>query len=372
MSESSIMWVGLDAHKKSINVAAVLGGQAVLECVVANELKAVKRLARRLVRLSQGGEVRCCYEAGPCGFVLKRQLEAAALLVCEVIAPSLIPFRPGDRVKTDRRDAMKLAQLLEANLLTEVELPSEEEESARDLVRCREDLKEAQTRARHQLGKWLLRRGFRYTVGKKAWTQGHTAWLKSLEFEHRTDKYTFEAYQDRLETLARQLQRVDDQILELSQEDFYEDAVGRLRCFYGIDTITAMTIVTEVHGGMQRFASASQFMAYVGVVPSEHSSSDKTRRGGITKTGNAHLRRVLVEAAWHYRHRPAVGKKLAHRREGRPREVIQIADKAHHRLNRRYRRLTESGKPANKAVVAVARELTGFIWAALQVPVDGT
>ena len=365
MEEHSILWVGLDAHKKSINVAAVAEGEVELECVTANDPKAVRRLARKLVSLAAGREVRCCYEAGPCGFVLRRQLEDGAQLVCSVIAPSLIPTRPGDRVKTDRRDALKLANLLQAGLLTEIGLPTEEEESARDLVRCREDVKQAQTRARHQLGKWLLRRGFRYATGKKAWTQSHAAWLKTLEFEHRTDEFTFEAYFDRLETLGRQLERLDEQILGLSQEDFYEDAVGRLRCFHGIDTITAMTIVTEVHGGMQRFGSAREFMAYVGVVPSEHSSSDKKRRGGITKTGNAHLRRILVEAAWHFRHRPGVGKTLAKRREGRPAEVIRIADRAHHRLNKRYRKLTESGKPANKAVVAVARELAGFVWAAL-------
>jgi transposase len=360
------MWVGLDAHKKSINVAAIRDGETVLEVIVANQPKAVRRLAKKLVTLAEGGEVRCCYEAGPCGFVLKRQLEEAAPLVCEVIAPSLIPFKPGDKVKTDRRDARKLAQLLQADLLTEVQLPTEAEESARDLVRCREDMKQDQTRARHQLGKWLLRRGFRYTNGKKAWTNAHAAWMKSLTFEHDTDRLTFEAYADRLDSIQRQLDRVDAEILSLSQDDFYGEAVGRLRCFYGIDTITAMTIVTEIHGGVERFPTARQLMAYVGVVPSEHSSSDKTRRGAITKTGNAHLRRILIEAAWHFRHRPSVGKKLATRREGQPREVIAIADKAHARLYRRYRRLTESGKPSNKAVVAVARELTGFIWAALR------
>ena len=366
MKNSSTVWVGLDAHKKSINVAAVRGPELVLEVVVANEPKAVRRLARRLAKLGGDEEVRCCYEAGPCGFVLKRQLEDAAPLVCEVIAPSLIPYKPGDKIKTDRRDAIKLARLLQANLLTEVQLPTEEEESARDLVRCREDLKLDQTRARHQLGKWLLRRGFRYTLGKKAWTQAHTAWLKSLDFEYTTDRLTFQAYFERLEDLGRRLTDIDEQIEVLSQSDRYRQASGRLRCFYGIDTTTAMTIATELHGDLHRFPTARQLMAYVGVVPSEHSSSDKTRRGAITKTGNAHLRRILIEAAWHFRHRPAVGKALAERRSGQPAEVIAIADRAHHRLHRRYRRLTEAGKPTNKAIVAVARELTGFIWAALR------
>jgi transposase len=197
MENSSNMWVGLDAHKKSINVAAFRGVESVLEVVVVNELRAVRRLSKRLVKLAAGGEVRCCYEAGPCGFILKRQLEDAAPLVCEVIARSLIPVKPGDRVKTDRRDALKLVELLQAGLLTEVQLPTEEE-SARDLVRCREDIKEEQTRARHQLGKWLLRRGFRYTAGKKAWTQAHAQWLKSLAFEHATDRLTHRAYTELL------------------------------------------------------------------------------------------------------------------------------------------------------------------------------
>jgi len=366
MEKNSSMWVGLDAHKKSINVAAFRGAELVLEVVVANEPRAVRRLGKRLVKLAAGGEVRCCYEAGPCGFILKRQLEEAAALVCEVIAPSLIPVKPGERVKTDRRDALKLAQLLQAGLLTEVQLPTEEEESARDLVRCREDIKEEQTRARHQLGKWLLRRGFRYTAGKKAWTQAHAQWLKSLEFEHATDRLTHRAYTERLDAVGRQLTDVDAEILKLSEGKKYAAPVGKLRCFYGIDTTTAMTIATELHGSMARFPSAPQLMSYIGVVPSEHSSSDRTRRGAITKTGNAHLRRVLVEAAWHYRHRPAVGKKLAERRLGQPTSAIRIADKAHHRLHRRYRRMTEAGKPANKVVVAVARELAGFIWAALK------
>ena len=366
MEKSSTLWVGLDAHKKSINVAAFRGREVVLEVVVANEARAVRRLAKRLVKLASGAEVRCCYEAGPCGFILKRQLEEAAPLICEVIAPSLIPVKPGERIKTDRRDALKLAQLLQAGLLTEVQLPTEEEESARDLVRCREDIKEEQTRARHQLGKWLLRRGFRYAAGKKAWTQAHSQWLRSLEFEHATDKLTYRAYTERLDSLGRHLADVDFEILKLSQGNRYAPVVGRLRCFYGIDTTTAMTIATELHGNIARFPSARQLMAYIGVVPSEHSSSDKTRRGAITKTGNAHLRRVLIEAAWHFRHRPAVGKKLAERRQGQPAAVIGIADKAHDRLHRRYRRMTESGKPTNKAVVAIARELAGFIWAALK------
>jgi transposase len=364
MEEGNIIWVGLDAHKKAIN-AAIFTPQGLQELVVTNEPKAVRRFARKLLRLADGREVRCCYEAGPCGFVLKRQLEAVEPVLCEVIAPSLIPSKPGDRVKTDRRDARKLAELLRAGLLTEVQPPTEAQESVRDAMRCREDLKQDQQRARQQLGKWLLRRGFRYTAGRKAWTQTHRRWLTTLQLEHPADRITLDSYLERLDSLGRLLRSIEEQIEIISVSEEYRVPSGRLRCFYGIDTITAMTILTELHD-IKRFESPRKLMSYVGVVPSEHSSSDKVRRGGITRTGNPHLRRALIETAWHYRHKPSVGKTLTERRSGQEPRVIALADKAHHRLNRRFNRLLYSGKPSTKAVVAVARELTGFIWAALR------
>jgi len=300
MENTSSMWVGLDAHKDSINVAAFRGGELVLEVVVANEPRAVRRLSKRLLKLATGGEVRCCYEAGPCGFILKRQLEDAAPLVYEVIAPSLIPIKPGDRVKTDRRDALKLAQLLQARLLTEVQLPTEEEESAQGLVRCREDIKEEQTRARHQLGKVppsprLLVHGWKEGVDPSTCPVANVARVRARE--HATDRLTHRTYTERLDAAGRQLAALDSEIPKLSEGKRYAPPAGNLRCFYGIDTTKAMTIATEQHGSMARFPSAPQLISDISVVPSEHSSSDRMRRGAITKSGNAHPRRVLVEAA---------------------------------------------------------------------------
>ena len=364
-----ITYVGLDAHKKAINVAMLLPGQrGPVDWEVTNEPRAIRRLVKRL-RREAPGEIRCCYEAGPCGYALQRRLmsDEKAGVICEVVAPSLIPIKPGDRVKTDRRDARKLAELLRAGLLTEVHPPTEAEEAVRDLCRCREDAKEDLLRARHRLSKLLLRRGWVYGGGKKAWTVAYRQWLRGLEFEHEADRVVFEDYLLAVEQVEERVKSLDDRLAEAAEREPYREPVGWLRCFRGIDTVTAMTVVAEIHN-FQRFESARGLMAYLGLTPSEHSSSDKRHLGSITKAGNSHVRRVLVEASWHYRHHPGVGQRLRQRRQGQPGRVIALADKAQQRLCRRYRRLTGRGKPANKVVVAVARELVGFIWAALQEP----
>jgi transposase len=361
--EKSISYVGLDVHKKDIVVAMLLpGAKKAEEWTLSNEPRAIRRLAKKLKRMA-AGEVVAAYEAGPCGYVLQRQLRGLGI-GCTVVAPSLIPRKPGDRIKTDRRDAKKLAELHRAGLLTEVHPPSEEEEALRDFCRCREDLKEDLTRARHRLGKFLLRHGLRYGPGR-AWTQRHRQWLWSLSFESAASKATYEDYMVALEQLETRLREVDTTLEELSREEPYSEPAAWLRCFRGIDTVTAMTILAELHD-FRRFQSARQLMSYLGLVPSEHSSSDSVRRGAITKAGNSHVRRVLVEAAWHYRHKPAVGARLRKRRKGQPAEVIVVADKAQHRLHKRYWRLIhKNNKPTQKATVAVARELVGFIWAVL-------
>ena len=361
-----ITFVGMDAHKKAINVAMLLpGSRSPVDWQVTNEPAAVRRLVRKL-RREASGEVRCCYEAGPVGYSLQRQImsDKSAGLICEVIAPSLIPVKPGERVKTDRRDARKLAELLRAGLLTEVHPPTEAEEAVRDLTRCREDAKEDLMSSRHRLSKLLLRRGLVYGITPRAWTQAHRQWLRTLTFDHEADQAVFDDYLLGVEHLEERILTLDTKLSALAQQDPYREPVGWLRCFRGIDTVTAMTLVTELHD-FRRFQSPRQLMAYLGLTPSEHSSSDKRRLGSITKAGNSHVRRVLVEASWHYRHKPGVGKNLRQRREGQPGRVIALADKAQQRLNRRYRRLTERGKPVNKAIVAVARELVGFVWAAL-------
>lgn len=356
-------WVGLDAHKKDIVVAMLVAGRAEpVEWRVANEEEAIRRLVRKLRRLAPG-EVACAYEAGPCGYALQRQLVAKGV-ACQVVAPSLIPTKPGERVKTDRRDARKLAELLSAGLLTEVHPPTPEQEALRDLARCREDAKQDLMRARHRLGKMLLRRGVTFHAGRN-WTARHRRWLRDLRFEWEAEQVVFDDYLLAIELLEDRLRALDQKLEVLSQQEPYAEPVGRLRCFRGINTITATAIVAELHD-FRRFRSARQLMAYLGLVPSERSSGETRRRGALTKAGNRHVRRLLIEAAWHYRHRPAVGLQLRRRRQGQPAAIIALADRAQQRLHRRYHRLVLGrGKPSQKAVAAVARELAGFLWAAL-------
>lgn len=354
-------WVGLDVHKRDMLVTRIGPGQEAETWKLANEPRAVRRLARKLVRESPG-EVLCAYEAGPCGYVLQRQL-AGAGVSCQVVAPSLIPSKPGDRIKTDRRDSRKLAELLRADLLTEVQPPSEEQEAVRDLCRCREDTRRDLHRSRQRLSKFLLRRGVQYGQGR-AWTERHRQWLYGLRLEPSAAQWTLESCLVGIEQLEVRVQELDRQLAQIAQAPPYREAVGRLRCFRGIDTLSAMIIMTELHE-IRRFRSARALMAYLGLVPSEHSSGERRRRGAITKTGNRRLRRILIEAAWHSRHRPAVGKALRQRRQGQPAQAIALADRAMHRLHRRYWRMLSMGKPQAKAVTAVARELAGFVWATL-------
>lgn len=364
MSVNGITFVGMDAHQKAINVAMLLpDARQPVEWLVANEPAAIRRLAKKLEREAPG-EVRCCYEAGPCGYALQRALEAAAPIICEVVAPSLIPVKPGARIKTDRRDARKLAELQRANLLTMVHPPTVDDESVRDLSRCREDAREDLGRARQRTGKFLLRRALVCTVAKKAWGKLHRQWLRGLTFEHPADQAVFGDYLRAIEQLEERLCTLETQLGDVAERDPYREPVGWLRCFHGIDTVTAVTLVAELHD-FRRFRSARELMAYLGLVPSEYSSGDSRYRGSITKTGNRHARRVLVEAAWHYRHGARSGETLRRRREGQSARVIALADRAQERLSRRFRHLLEHGKPTQKVVVAIARELVGFLWAAL-------
>jgi transposase len=360
-----ITFVGLDAHKTRISVAMLLpGSDRPIEWEIPNEKGAVRRMVRKIEREAPG-EVRFCYEAGPCGYALQRQITDAGEASCMVVAPSLVPRKPGERIKTDRRDARKLAELFRAGLLTQVQPPTEADEAVRDLCRAREDVKADLMRARHHLSKMLLRRGLVYTAGRCSWTQGHWRWLKDLRFDNSVDQAVIETYVLAIAQAEERLRGVDAKIEDVSRLAPYAEAVGVLRCFRGIDTTAAMTIVAELHT-FGRFESPRGLMAYLGLVPSEHSSGDSTCRGGITKAGNSHVRRVLIEVAWHYRHRPAVGGRLKKRRQGQPIAGVVIADKAMQRLHRRFARLTVGrGVIGPKAVVAVARELVGFIWAAL-------
>ena len=366
MSESKgITYAGLDVHKSGINVAVILPGskQVDEEWQLVNDARSRARMVRKLERL--GGEHVCvCYEAGPCGYALQRELRDAGL-ECTVVAPSLIPAKPGDRVKTDSRDARKLAELFRAGLLTEVHPPTVEEEAVRDLTRAREDAVHDLLSARHRLTKMLMRHGFVFRQGTN-WTQRHRAWLKGVRFEVRELQEVLDNYLLGVEQVEERLKHLHDRLVAVAQSERYADRVGWLGCLRGVDTVTAMTLLAELHD-ISRFTNARELMSYLGLTPSEHSSGGRTRRGSITKAGNGHVRRVLVEAAWNYRHRPAVSAHLARRRKAQPAQIIAIADRAQQRLYRRYYRLKEGHhKHHNVVTVAVARELVGFVWSILQ------
>jgi transposase len=356
-------YVGIDAHKNDLFVAMLVGGQTrPVTWTVPNTAPAVRRLVRTLEG-ETAGPVHVFYEAGPCGYALQRQLTTPRVH-CDVVAPALIPRKPGERVKTNRRDARKLVELGRAGLLTAVRPPTPEAEAVRDLARARDDARADLQRCRHRLGKLLLRRGLHFTRGR-AWTRQHRDWLLSLTWEHPAERAVVDDYLVAIDHTEARLIELDRQLTAIAASDPYRERVGWLRCFRGIDTLTAMLLLAELHD-VRRFPSAPALMAYLGLVPSEDSSGEKHRRGPITRTGNALARRLLVEAAWHYQHRPAIGTVLAHRRRGQPARVIAIADKAQQRLCRRFRKLAAEHKPTPKIVVAIARELAGFLWGVLQ------
>jgi transposase len=314
-------------------------------------------------KLGASSTLRVCYEAGPTGYVLYWQL-AKLGIQCEVVAPTLIPKKSGERVKTDRLDAIKLARTYRNGELTSVWIPDRAHEALRDLVRAREGAKKDELRARHRLGKFLLRQGRRPPVRMAAWGTVHMKWIRGQQFEQLAAQATFTDYLgevDHARIRVERLERVIDEAVEKAPAEMREIISG-LQALRGVAKLTAVTIATEV-GRLSRFANPKQLMGYSGAVPREHSSGSRTWRGGITKSGNAHLRRVIVEASWAYRHRPALGATLKKRQQGVSAVVCEIAWKAQHRLNDRYRRLSGRGKTAPQVITAIARELLGFVWA---------
>ena len=358
-SKHKVLHVGLDVHKDSISVAILEGdlreGRPTL--TVPNDPKQLRRLFERL---RKEGEVRACYEAGSCGYEVHRLL-ASMSIACDVVAPSLIPVRAGDRIKTDRRDAEKLARLFRAGELTSIRVPTEAEEALRDLVRCREDVREDVLRERHRLLKFLLRHGRVFHDGKH-WTLAHWAWLRRQRCDDPAAQTVLVEYLSRLESTLDRLKALDQELARAAEREPYKTPVARLRCLRGIDTVSAIALVAEVCD-FKRFEHPREMMAFLGLVPSERSSGGKQRRGSITKTGNGHARRILVEAAWHYRHPPRRSATIQARWKGQPKDVVDHAWKAQERLYRRHFRLTSRGKPSQVATVAVARELCGFVWA---------
>jgi transposase len=359
---SKVRFVGLDVHAETIAVAvAEPDGEVRSVGVIPNRLESIRKLMKKL---GPADQLRVCYEAGPTGYVVYWQLTALGVK-CEVVAPTLVPVKPGDRVKTDRRDALKLARSFRGGDLTPVWVPDAAHEALRDLVRAREAAKKDQLRARHRLGKFLLRHGRRPPTGMKVWTQAHLTWVTSaVHFDHAAQEATLLDYIHEVAHMAARIAR-----LEAAIDTAVTDAPLRMRAVIealqalrGIALISAVTIAAEV-GELSRFGTPRQLMGYSGAVASEDSSGERTRRGGITKTGNAHLRRVVIEAAWAYRHRPAIGPTLRKRQAPVNAEVKEIAWKAQHRLHTRYRALTARGKCKQQVVTAIGRELLGFIWA---------
>ena len=361
--DQDITVVGLDVHKASMEAAILppTAARPAERVTMENRPHAIERLVRRVAR--DDHKVVFVYEAGPCGYEVHRQITVLGGH-CVVIAPGLTPVRPGDRVKTNRRDAEKLARLYRAGELTEIRVPTCAEEAARDLVRIREDALEDRLRARHRLSKFLLRQGRVYRE-TKAWGVAHDAWLRVQRFAWPPLQQTFDGYLRAWDEAEARLESLDRQVLDLADAGLYRTAVRYLRCLKGVDTLGALTLAVETMD-FGRFATAPAYMSLTGLVSSEHSSGSRERRGSITKTGNAHIRRILVEAAWSYQHRNTTSPAVAARRRGHPPEIVRIARKAQDRLHRKFWRLVSRGKPAQVAAVAVARELAGFVWAIAQ------
>jgi transposase len=355
-----ITYVGLDVHKDGIVVAVAEGGVRgeVREYGrIANTPAALRRLAGKLSQ--EGVELQFCYEAGPCGYGIQRQLSVLGHH-CIVVAPSLIPKRAGDRVKTDRRDAASLAKLHRAGELTAVWVPDAGHEAMRDLVRARLDAVRALRRARQQLSGFLLRQGCHY--GRPAWTKLHRRWLAGLKFDQAVHHIVLEDYIQAVEAAEARRDRLTAQTAAMLPDWELAPVVAALQTMRGMALVNAATLIAEL-GDLSRFANPRQLMAYLGLVPSEYSSGASVKRGGLTKAGNSAARRLLIEAAWCYRFPARVSRELRLRQETQPRPIREIAWKAQLRLCARYRKLTRSGKSANVVTAAIARELAGFVWA---------
>ena len=353
-------YIGMDVHKDSVQMAVFeqVGDEPIYERKLNNDPALLVKEAKRF---SQKGETEAAYEAGCLGYVIQRAFEKAGI-VCHVLPANKVAKKRDDRIKTDKRDARLIGRELRSHSIKPISVPKETDEATRDLLRCREDLSEDLRRAKQRMLKFLIRHGHIYSAGGSHWTVKHQQWMKKIQFSQEHEREVYDEYKSHIDSLEERLERMNLKIKEAAESPRYKEAVSRLRAFKGIDYIIALALVCEI-GDFRRFANAKSFMSYLGFVPSENSSGGKRRQGGITKAGNGHLRKLLIEGAWHYARGGQTGKRLEQRRMGCPLNVIDTADRALHRLHKKYIRLVLKGKHVNTAVTAVARELAGFNWA---------
>ncbi len=359
--KKKVLYVGLDVHKKTTDVAIVPGrsnGKVRSYGKIDSTLDALNKLIKKLE--VDDKQLRFVYEAGPCGYQIYRHLDSKGIH-CSVVAPSLIPRRSGDRIKTDRRDAINLARLFRAGELTSIYVPTVEDEAIRDLVRCRDDIKRFEKKARQRLLSFLLRHGYQYS-GKRNWTKGFYNWLATVKFSHSAQQVTLQEYIETANECSERIKRITEQIQVHVEEWSRARFVKAYQALRGVSLIVSTTVASEI-GDMRRFPKPKQLMAYLGLIPSEHSSGKTVRRGPITKTGNSHVRRALIEAAWTYKMQARVSTVLLKRQQGLPKSVCDISWKAQTRLCARYRRLLARGKTKQTVITAIARELSAFIWA---------
>jgi transposase len=361
-SKTKFTYVGLDVHADTISIAVAEGDSRGRGRSVGTIPNLPDSIRKAMKKLGPAKSLQTCYEAGPTGYALYWQLTKLGI-TCEVIAPTLIPVKTGDRIKTDKKDAVKLAQCHRAGELTPIYIPDAEHEALRDLVRAREAAKKDQLRARHRIGKFLLRLGRRRDTNTRAWGAVHVNWLNKQKFEHAAQAATYLDYKNEVDhqgdRVARLEKAIDEAILEAPER--MQELISALQSLRGIATIAAVTIVSEI-GSFERFSSASKFMAYIGAVPSEHSSGKTRQQGRITKTGNAHIRRVLGQSAFCARHYPRRSPALKKRQEDQSQAIVDMAWEAQTRLYKKHSRMTLRGKSHQATTTAIARELAGFVW----------
>jgi len=353
-------YIGMDVHKETVQIAVFeeRGEEPIYERQLNND---TELLVKEAVRFARKGKTVVAYESGCLGYVIHRAMEKAKI-PCYVLPANKVAKKRDSRIKTDKRDARLIGRELRSDSIRPISVPDSADEATRDLLRCREDIKGDLRRMKQRLLKFLLRHGHRFTEGECNWTVKNWRWIDKIEFTHEHERIVFEEYRSQIRSLEERLTRLEEQIIEAAESPRYKAKVSKLRAFKGIDYIIALSVLCEI-GDFKRFRNAKAFMSYLGFVPSENSSGGKRSQGGITKAGNGHLRRLIIEGAWHYAKGARTGKRLEQRRQNCALNDIEVADRALHRLSKKFFKLVFRGKHKNVAVTAVARELAGFIWA---------